>query len=120
MTFTKNKPSLEGHPLLTLPPEDLDLITELVLRSGSLKDLAESYGVSYPTIRLRLDRLIDRLKAALKGRSPDPMNELLARLVERGEMSASGARAVRDLARKLATPSPAAVESHDDPKGGAL
>jgi hypothetical protein len=101
MTFTNTKLDIEDHPLATLPREDLDLITELVLRSGSLKDLAESYAVSYPTIRLRLDRVIDRLKAAVKGKPPDPLNDLLARLVERGEMSASGARAVRDLARKL-------------------
>ncbi|MCL2640401.1 MAG: DUF2089 domain-containing protein [Phycisphaerales bacterium] len=77
---------------------------ELVLRSGSLKDLAEAYGVSYPTIRLRLDRVITRLQAAVKGKAADPMNELLATLVERGEMTLSGARAVRDLARKLNRP----------------
>src|SRR2546421_2142634 len=93
---------LEGHPLLTLPREDLDLITELVLHSGSIKDLADAYGVSYPTIRLRLDRVIERLSAAVKGKAPDPVNELLARLVERGELSASGARAVRDAVRKSA------------------
>jgi hypothetical protein len=101
MTFVNSKPDLHRHPLGALPVEDLDLITELVLRSGSLKDLAEVYGVSYPTIRLRLDRLIERLSAAVKGKSVDPMSELLARLVERGEMSATGARAVRDLARRL-------------------
>jgi hypothetical protein len=92
----------QGHPLLTLPREDLDLIAELVLRSGSIKDLADAYGVSYPTIRLRLDRVIERLSTAVKGKAPDPVNELLARLVERGELSASGARAVRDAVRKSA------------------
>jgi hypothetical protein len=92
----------EDHPLLSLPREDLDLIAELVLRSGSIKDLADEYGVSYPTIRLRLDRVIERLAAAVKGKAPDPVNELLARLVERGELSASGARAVRDAVRKSA------------------
>jgi hypothetical protein len=90
----------EGHPLLSLPREDLDLITELVLRSGSLKDLADSYGVSYPTIRLRVDKVIERLSASVKGQPPDPVTELLARLVERGELSASNARAVRDMVRK--------------------
>src|SRR4051812_25813917 len=100
MGLTNGKPPFD-HLLAALPQEDLDLITELVLRSGSLKDLAVAYGVSYPTIRLRVDRVIERLSAAVKGKSIDPMNELLARLVERGEMSASGARAVRDLARKM-------------------
>jgi hypothetical protein len=102
MDFANRKRDFDDHPLAELSREDLDLVTELVLRSASLKDLAEAYGVSYPTIRLRLDRLIERLKAAVKGKAPDPLNELLARLVERGEMSVSGARAVRELARKLA------------------
>jgi hypothetical protein len=106
-----NRKSFPDHPLAALPREDLDLITELVLRSGSLKDLAEAYGVSYPTIRLRLDRVIERLQAGVNGKAIDPMNELLARLVERGEMSASGARAVRDLSRKLS-------QSEASPAGG--
>lgn len=93
-------PSLEGHPLARLPREDLDLITEFVLRSGSLKDLAEAYGVSYPTIRSRMDALIERLKGAIEGKAPDPLSDLLANLVERGELSPSAARAIRDTARK--------------------
>jgi hypothetical protein len=95
---------LANHPLRSLSRDDLDLITELVLRSGSLKDLADAYGVSYPTIRLRLDKVIERLAAIVKGKQPDPVSELLAKLVERGELSASNARAVRDLTRKMAHP----------------
>jgi hypothetical protein len=101
VTFVNSKSDLDRHPLASLPREDLDLIAELVLRSGSLKDLAQAYGVSYPTIRLRLDRAIARLKVVVQGKPPDPLSDLLARLVERGEMSASGARAVRDLIRNL-------------------
>lgn len=85
-----------------MPRDDLDLIAELVLRSGSLKDLADAYGVSYPTIRLRLDKVIERLSDIVKGKQPDPLSELLAKLVERGELSASNARAVRELSRKMA------------------
>ncbi len=92
--------SSNQHPVAGLSREDLDFIAELVLKSGSLKDLAAAYGVSYPTIRGRLDRLIERLAAAMEGRTPEPVNELLATLVERGELSASGARAIRDLVRK--------------------
>jgi hypothetical protein len=100
MDFEKQN-NLPNHILGTLPREDLDLIVELVLRSGSLKDLASAYGVTYPTIRLRLDRVIERLQAAVNGKQPDPLKELLARLVERGEMSTSGARSVRDLVQGL-------------------
>jgi hypothetical protein len=92
---------LSDHALGSLPREDLDIIVELVLRSGSLKDLASAYGVTYPTIRLRLDRVIERLRAAVNGNQPDPLKELLARLVERGEISISGARSVHVLVQDL-------------------
>ena len=103
MSFALFKTTVDGqvpdHPLLGLPREDLDLITELVLQSGSLKGLAASYGVSYPTIRGRVDKVIDRLRKLIAGTPPDPLVELLGDLVERGELTVSGARAVRDLAR---------------------
>ncbi len=102
MSLTIENRQFSEHPLAALDREDLDLVTELVLRSGSLKELAQAYGVSYPTIRGRLDRLIERLRAAVDGRVPDPVSELLAKLVERGEMSASGARAVREMVRNQA------------------
>jgi len=73
-----------GHVLGRLPREDLDLIVELVLQSGSLKGLAKSYSVSYPTIRNRVDKVIGRLRDAVDGREPDLFRELLATLVERG------------------------------------
>lgn len=78
---------LDGHPLGALPREDQDLIVQLVLHSGSLKDLAATYDVSYPTIRNRLDRVIQRLRVIVEGRRPDELNELLSQLVEKGEIS---------------------------------
>ena len=45
-----------------LSDEDLAFIRRFVLASGSLKEMAEIYGISYPTVRLRLDRLIDKIK----------------------------------------------------------
>ena len=45
-----------------LSDEDLSFVKRFVLASGSLKELARVYGVSYPTIRLRLDRLIEKVK----------------------------------------------------------
>ncbi len=97
-------PDLQGHPLLTLPREDLDLVVELVLQSGSLKGLAESYSVSYPTIRARLDKTIERLRATIEGSTPDPVTSLLADLVGRGELSVSGARRLRETLRSAPGP----------------
>lgn len=99
MGFDLSKSGLANHPLAKLPREDLDFIVELVLRSGSLKDLAAVYGVSYPTIRSRLDKVIERLQAAVAGREPDPVSDLLAALVERGEVTGSAARSLRDAIR---------------------
>ncbi|MGD9690678.1 MAG: DUF2089 family protein [Phycisphaerales bacterium] len=97
MSFdSRNNPP---HLLTSLPREDLDFIAELVVQSGSLKDLAAAYGVSYPTIRGRLDKVIARVLELRAGRAPDPLSELLAQLVERGEISTSAARAVRELVR---------------------
>lgn len=45
-----------------LADEDLAFIKRFVLASGSLKALAQSYDISYPTVRLRLDRLIEKIK----------------------------------------------------------
>lgn len=45
-----------------LADEDLSFIKRFVLASGSLKAIATEYGISYPTVRLRLDRLIEKIK----------------------------------------------------------
>jgi len=45
-----------------LEEEDLSFIKRFLLASGSLKELAGAYGISYPTVRLRLDRLIEKVK----------------------------------------------------------
>ncbi|MBS0190721.1 MAG: DUF2089 family protein [Phycisphaerales bacterium] len=84
------------HPLGQLPREDQDLIVQLVLHSGSLKDLAAAYGVSYPTIRIRVDRVIERLRVIVAGRKDEGVRGLLARLVEQGEVSEQAARAIEE------------------------
>lgn len=44
-----------------LDSEDVSFIKRFLLASGSLKEIARQYGVSYPTVRLRLDRLIQKI-----------------------------------------------------------
>lgn len=58
MTQTRGKQTWLEY----LSDEDLAFIKRFVLASGSLKALAQSYGISYPTVRLRLDRLIEKIK----------------------------------------------------------
>jgi hypothetical protein len=45
-----------------LDAEEQQLVLSLIKAGGSLKDLASEYGVSYPTIRNRVDALIERVK----------------------------------------------------------
>ena len=44
-----------------LEEEDVEFIRKFLLASGSLKEMAGVYGVTYPTVRLRLDRLIQKI-----------------------------------------------------------
>ena len=83
-----------AHPLTQLDETDREFVLRFVLASGSLKDVAQSYDVSYPTIRARLDRVIQRLEDLRKGRPVNPLNELLAKLVEKGEIAPAAARRV--------------------------
>jgi hypothetical protein len=45
-----------------LEDEDLALLKRFILASGSLKETAGAYSISYPTVRLRLDRIIEKIK----------------------------------------------------------
>ena len=45
-----------------LENEDVEFIKKFILASGSLKEMARQYGVTYPTVRLRLDKLIQKIK----------------------------------------------------------
>ncbi|MGD1083839.1 MAG: DUF2089 family protein [Verrucomicrobiota bacterium] len=57
--------------------EDLAFIKRFLLFSGSLKDLAGAYNVSYPTLRLRLDRLIEKIKILDNQKIEDNFERLL-------------------------------------------
>ena len=57
--------------LAALTESDRFFVRTLVLQSGSLKGLAQVYGVSYPTIRARLDRIISKVEA-VEARPADP------------------------------------------------
>lgn len=48
--------------LLALEEEDTAFLKNFVLKSGSLKEIANFYNVSYPTVRLRLDKLIQKIQ----------------------------------------------------------
>jgi len=45
-----------------LDDADTAFVKRFMLASGSLKEMAKIYGITYPTVRLRLDRLIEKIK----------------------------------------------------------
>jgi hypothetical protein len=47
--------------ILKYEVEDLNFIKKFILFSGSLKDMAKDYGVTYPTLRIRLNKIIEKL-----------------------------------------------------------
>ena len=65
--------------LADLEDEDLSFVKKFILASGSLKEIAGLYGVSYPTVRLRLDRLIQKIKLTERAEE-DPYVSLVKRL----------------------------------------
>ena len=65
--------------MLALEPEDSAFLKNFALKSGSLKEIARLYQVSYPTVRLRLDRLIQKIRLG-EDRAADPYVALIKRL----------------------------------------
>jgi len=48
--------------LASLAQDDQEFILDFIRASGSLKEMAAILGVSYPTVRNRLDEIIGKLK----------------------------------------------------------
>ena len=72
-----------------LEEEDLAFVKRFILCSGSLKDLATAYDVSYPTLRLRLDRLIEKVKVLDNQRNGDPYERMLGAEFADGKLDPS-------------------------------
>ncbi len=53
--------------LVSLPQEDQTFIIEFVKRSGSLKEMAKHLGLSYPSVRNKLDEIIQKINALETG-----------------------------------------------------
>ncbi|QDY85414.1 DUF2089 domain-containing protein [Paenibacillus polymyxa] len=48
--------------VLSLDKESMEFIRKFIVNSGSLKSMANDYGVSYPTVRTMLDKLIKKIE----------------------------------------------------------
>ncbi len=59
LTFEGN---FEPSPLQRLDPDELKFVEDFILTGGSLKDLAAQMDFSYPTVRNKLNDIIENLK----------------------------------------------------------
>jgi hypothetical protein len=78
--------------LAALDDEDYTFLKRFLLSSGSLKELAASYGVSYPTVRARVDRLIAKVRAVEAPEPRDPFERTMRVLLADGALAPQVAR----------------------------
>jgi hypothetical protein len=93
----KSGVAIEGEfelpPLARLRYEDQVFVSEFVRSHGSIKDMEKAFGVSYPTVKNRLNRIASQLslvEMAVEAPAPAADEDVLA-MLERGEISASEA-----------------------------
>jgi hypothetical protein len=85
----------EPHAWLELlEDEDLAFLKRFVLASGSLKELAQAYGISYPTVRLRLDRLIAKVQIFDSQRKMSPFERSIRALHADGRIDLPTMKAI--------------------------
>jgi len=85
--------SIQGEfdlpPLARLRYEDQVFVSEFVRSHGSIKDMEKAFGISYPTVKNRLNRIITQLQLVEVGTSP--VRDDALDLLERGDISAEEA-----------------------------
>ncbi len=92
--------AVNGHfyePRLARLAPDMQRLSELFIQyNGNLKDLAPVLDISYPTLRKRMDMLIEDLRQLYEADQQQIATWL--KMVERGEMTAEGAaRRIREI-----------------------
>lgn len=86
--------------MTNLEDEDVVFIKRFLLASGSLKEIARQYDVTYPTVRLRLDRLIQKIQLSENAES-DPYIALIKRLAVNEKLDFDTAKILISEYKKL-------------------
>jgi hypothetical protein len=74
-------------------------LKRFLLASGTLKDLAKQYGISYPTVRLRLDRLIQKVQVVEADQTMSPFETQLRAAYADGRIDGETFRSLLGLYR---------------------
>jgi hypothetical protein len=85
----------ELPPLARLRYEDQIFVVEFLRSHGSIKDMEKAFGISYPTVKSRLNRIASQLQlveSAVEPAAPAPASaDAVLAMLERGEISADDA-----------------------------
>ncbi len=98
--------------LTTLSDDELLFLKRFLLHSGSLKDLAGEFGLSYPTIRARLDKLIAKVESSERPEAEDAFEHLLEILIKEGVMVPSTARPLKLAHKRVVSEAIQRAERH--------
>ena len=86
--------------LENLDDEDINFIKKFILSSGSLKEIAGIYNVTYPTVSLRLDKLIQKIE--LNDKTPSaPYISLIKQLALKDKLDFDTAKILINEYKKI-------------------
>lgn len=85
--------------ILALEQEDVMFLKNFTLKSGSLKEIAKLYEVSYPTVRLRLDKLIQKIELNER-REEEPFSAFIKGLAVDSRIDLETAKMIIDKYKK--------------------
>ncbi|NMF03687.1 DUF2089 family protein [Clostridium beijerinckii] len=89
--------------ILAMEQEDLAFVKSFVQNSGSLKEIAKVYEVSYPTVRLRLDKIIQKIKM-YENQKQEPFSAFIKTLAVESKIDLETAKII--------------IEKYKESKGG--
>jgi hypothetical protein len=82
-------------PLANLSPDDQVFVMAFMKCSGSIKEMEQMFGISYPTVKNRINRIAEQLEFVKITKTPP--QEVVIEELERGEISAE--EAIRRLSK---------------------
>ncbi len=95
MACAKCKTSIKGafelNELATLSEDNLAFLKVFIAARGSIKEVERSLGISYPTVRAKLDGLIRAMGLSAAADNPAQRKAEIIGKLERGEIDAQAA-----------------------------
>lgn len=86
--------------ILNLEEEEINFMKKFILASGSLKEIATLYDVTYPTVRLRLDRLIQKIQISEVNKD-EPFISLIKQLAIQDKLDFDTAKIIISNYKKM-------------------